>query len=92
MILLNEMEKTWLKELVEAFRALGEKPVHLSEIYNYIEANSRKPLAENWQAILRARIFEYSSDSEAYLGKENLFYSYGDLGNGMWGLREHLKK
>jgi len=84
-------EKIFVKEIIEAFEALGKSPVHLNEIYEYIKENTSKPLTENWQAIIRARIFEHSSDSEAYLGKEDFFYSYGEIGNGMWGLRKNKK-
>ena len=53
-------EKTLVDELIDTFKALGNKPAHYSEIYDYIEMYCSKAKARNQQVILRARIEEHS--------------------------------
>lgn len=79
-------QRTWINDIVSAFIALGGT-AHLSEVYAYIEKN-RSNLSLTWKATVRRTIENYSSDSEAFLGKEDLFYSVNGVRDGMWGLRK----
>ena len=88
---MKEKEKIWVEKIVDVFRILGNRPSHLSEIYDYIEKTNTN-LIETWQATIRGRIEENSSDTDSYIKKRDYFYAFGGLGNGIWGLREHLNE
>lgn len=79
----------WIEDIISAFQALGGK-AHLSAVYAYIEKN-RSDLSMTWKATVRRTIENHSSDSEAFLGKEDLFYSINGEKDGMWGLRRKGK-
>lgn len=77
---------TWKMKLCEALEHLGGE-AHLAEIYKYIEDNYPDGLPKTWQAVIRGILERSSSDSKAYDGKEDLFYSVEGLGEGLWGLK-----
>lgn len=80
---------TWKEELQSALENLGgEAP--LFEIYAYIEQHTDRVLPDSWKAVIRGIIERCSSDSAAYDGQENLFYSAKGLGEGIWGLNNFI--
>lgn len=76
----------WKSFVLQALWKLGGS-AHLSEIYEYVENISDESLPESWQAIIRKTLQQYSSDTESYIGKEDLFASYGA---GVWSIRDRL--
>lgn len=76
-------------KIVQALEALGGVAKY-SELYSYLEKNAIAPLPKKWKASVRARIEENSSDSQAFKGRQDLFYAVNGLGNGVWGLRSNL--
>lgn len=79
----------WKDEIQIALSHLGgEAP--LQEIYDYIENHSQVDLSPNWTATVRGTLERFSSDSKAYGGRNDLFYSVHGLGAGVWGLRDFV--
>ena len=79
---------SWKETIVEALTELGGLS-HYSDLYKNIK-EKKKDLPKSWQAIIRRTIENHSSDSEAYSGKENIFYSVDGIGSGVWGLRNFV--
>ena len=79
----------WKDEIQIALSHLGgEAP--LQEIYDYIENHAHTDLSPNWTATVRGTLERFSSDSKAYGGRGDLFYSVHGLGAGVWGLRDFV--
>lgn len=81
---------TWLEEVVNALKALGGIATY-PEIYGYIKTHTDRQLPPSWKAIVRATIERNSSGSEAFEGKNDLFYSVEGIGKGVWGLRNNFR-
>jgi predicted restriction endonuclease len=81
--------KTWLEDIITAYERLGGV-AHYSAVYKEIE-KIRPNLPESYQAIIRRTVETYSSDSEAFNGKDDIFYSVKGIGKGIWGLRSFLE-
>lgn len=81
---------TWLEDVITAFKNLSGVS-HYSDLYEEVKRIRKKPLPKSWQAIIRRTIESHSSDSEAFLGREDLFYSVKGIGSGIWGLRNFNK-
>lgn len=83
------VERTWAEDLVQYFRELGGE-AHYSDLYRYIEANPRRKLGKEWQAVVRRTIEEHSSDTTIWQNRRlpDLFRSVDGLGAGRWALRE----
>jgi hypothetical protein len=79
---------SWKAEIVNALLFLGAKAT-LPELYKLIESTTNRKLKDNWQATVRQTLQRYSSDSQIYNGKEDLFQN---LGRGYWGLRDPNQK
>jgi hypothetical protein len=80
----------YIDDIIHAFEQLNGI-AHYSDLYEQIQKNATRPLPSSWQAIIRARIEERSSDSKAFLGNDDLFFSVEGLGEGYWGLRSYIK-
>ncbi len=80
---------TWREEVFNAMQSLGGK-AHLSQINDYIELNTKRELSKTWQCTVRRTIEENSSDSDAFKGKYDLFYSVDGKRYGNWGIRSYL--
>ncbi len=65
---------TWKMMLRDALEHLGGE-AHLKDIYKYIEDNFGNSLTAAWKATVRGTLERASSDSKAYDGKDDLFYS-----------------
>jgi len=77
-----ELQYSWKEEVIKALEELGGSGT-LDEIYNYIERNTTRKLADSWKSSVRKTIYLYSSDTEVYLGKEDLFKR---VDKGIWKL------
>jgi len=82
---------TWLKEIIEAFEALGGV-AHYSQVYDYIQRSTSRKLPFSWKAIIRKIVEDHSSDSNNFKGEKDIFYSVEGLGKGVRGLRSKLKE
>jgi len=80
------MKTSWKDEVINAFKRIG-KTAHLSELYKNIELNTSRKLSDSYKAIIRATLERNSSDSEAFNGKDDLFYIVNIKGQGYWGIR-----
>lgn len=82
------MHKTWVEEIVEALEYHNGK-AHLDDIFEYIKDNTSRDLSvlKHPKAHIRNAIERFSSDSEAFNGYVDLFYSVYGKGHGVWGLR-----
>lgn len=88
---IGSLGRSWKEEIATALKALGAE-ASLSEIYDYIEGNTRRRLPKTWKATIRYVLQLNSSDTETFKrGGVDLFQH---LGKGRWGLRnsspEHL--
>ena len=80
--------RSWRDEVMDAIRLLGGKAPY-NEIYQEIQRRQSMDFEENpnWRAAVRQNIEMFSSDSDAFAGKEDIFYSVEGKGRGVWGLR-----
>ena len=81
---------TWLEYIVKAFANLGGV-VSYKQLYDKIILIRYEHFSDSWKAVVRATIERNSSDSLAYGGKNDIFYSVDGLGNGMWGVRNYIE-
>ena len=82
---------TWLEYVVKAFENLGGVASY-KQLYEEILLIRNGKFSDSWKAAVRATIERNSSDSSAYGGKNDIFYSVDGLGNGIWGLREYTSE
>ncbi|MGM9533777.1 MAG: HNH endonuclease [Intestinibacter sp.] len=82
---------TWLEYVIKAFENLGGIASY-KQLYEEIILIRNEEFSDTWKATVRATIERNSSDSSAYGGKNDIFYSVDGLGNGIWGLREYTLK
>lgn len=90
----NNIENTWLEDIVQAFDALGGVAT-LQEINNYIENHSKKEFTKTWKNTVRAVIYAHSSDSKYFLSSstnEDLFTTPEGVGSGVWALRSKIEE
>jgi hypothetical protein len=79
---------TWLEDVIKGLQNLNGV-ASLSDIYKEVRVLRATPHPNSFDAIIRRTIETYSSDSEAFNGKENIFYSADGLGSGVWGLHSY---
>ena len=79
----NIILTSWKKEILDALYSLN-KEATLEQIYVFIEENTDRELTSSWKSSIRKTIYNYSSDVDLYLGKEDLFIH---TGKGKWKLR-----
>lgn len=77
---------TVLEATIQTLKNLGGK-AHYSKIYEEYENVTGYKITKNQQAGIRKCIETHSSDSDAFNGKDDIFYSVYGKGNGVWGLR-----
>lgn len=80
---------TYKEIVIEALKHFGGH-AYYTDIYKYIEDSHKILLPKTWQASVRGTIERASSDSQAYQGREDLFYAVEGLGKGHWGLRDYV--
>lgn len=80
--------KRWIDEVIDVILLLGGQG-HYKDIYAMIENRQVMNLKvnKNWDATVRKTIELHSSDSKAFNGKEDIFYSVNGLLKGVWGIR-----
>lgn len=81
------MGTTWKDEARKALENLGGE-ASLKEIYQEVEKSATKNITRTYQASIREALESNPSDSQAFNGKEDIFYSKG-IGTGIWGLRNN---
>jgi hypothetical protein len=79
---------TWLEDVLSAIDARGGTAT-LSQIYEEV-AKVRSTMPRTFKKTIQRTIHTYSSDSESWNKRADLFYSVGGIRNGMWGLRSML--
>ena len=82
---------TWKNDVVKALKNLGGV-AHRSEILKEIKKIRPDNLNNTWEQTVQRELESHSSDSDAYLKKEDLFYMAEGKGKGVWGLREKIEK
>jgi len=81
---------SWLEEIIQAFENIDEKEVHYKTLYKYIKDNTIRDLPKTWQAIIRRKIQDHSSDSKGFKNNSDIFKSVYDIGHGTWKLRNKI--
>lgn len=81
--------KTWLEEITELLVELGGH-AYYKDIYEKMQERNSVEFVTNkdWKAQVRGTIERFSSDSEYYNGKTDVFYAVEGIGKGHWGLRD----
>lgn len=87
----NDMAVTVLDNIIQAMKNIGGKGSYF-EIYTAYEELTGQILTDGKKAGIRKIIEDYSSDSDNYKGKEDVFYSVAGKGKGVWGLRGYNGK
>lgn len=77
---------TWRDEVKKALINLGGEAA-LKDIYKEVERITNKDITATYTASIREALERNSSNSEAFKGKEDLFYSKG-IRTGIWGIRK----
>lgn len=80
---------TWLEDTIQALENLGGV-AWVGDIYNEVKRMRQESLPLTPDDTIRNAIYTHSSDSSAYKGGPDIFYSKGGLGTGVWGLRSLL--
>jgi len=85
----HRKKRKWIDDVLSGILAIGGKGYY-SEIYKSvkrirIENGNRIP--KSFEAIIRREIENHSSESEAFLGKQDLFTAPKGLGAGYWAVR-----
>lgn len=81
------MAVTWEEDIVQALRNLGGTAKY-ADLYTEIERVRKTPLPRTWQEVVRRTIQTRSSDSQAFDGKQDIFFAVEGVGNRTWGLRD----
>jgi putative restriction endonuclease len=78
---------TWKEDVVKALQNLGGI-AHRSEIQEEVKRIRGDNLNSTWTQTIQRELESYSSDSDAFLKKQDLFYMAEGKGKGVWGLRD----
>lgn len=65
----QEQSNTWLEDITQALVNLGGQAT-LRQIDAEVTRMRREPLPKNWQYVIRVNIYQHSSDSGMFTGKE----------------------
>lgn len=79
---------TILEDVITAMENLGGS-ARYADLYREIE-RIRPNLTPTWQAGVRREIERHSSDSAAWEGRRNVFFTVEGIGRGVWGLRAFI--
>ena len=80
----------WSFIIVEAIDNLGGETTN-AELYDEIKQLGIRDFTNNWKMTVQGTIERHSSDSEAWGGNYDVFYSVQGLGSGIWGLRPQYR-
>ena len=64
---------TWKEDTIQALKNLGGV-AHLSKIHKEVEKLRRGKLNNTWTQTVQRELETYSSDSDAYSGKKDIFF------------------
>jgi hypothetical protein len=64
-----DLSNSWLEDIIQALMNLGGQ-ASLSQIDEEITRIRQEPLPKNWQYVIRVNIYQHSSDSGMFTGKE----------------------
>lgn len=80
---------TWKDEAYEVIKLLGGH-AYFSDIYSLVKERCKVNITSDnsMRASIRDIIQKYSSDSDKFSHKEDLFYAVDGKGNGHWGIRD----
>ncbi len=84
---------TYKDLIIKALKNLGGE-ASLDKIYKEVEKLAEtvnKPLSKTFDATIRATLERYSSDSDVFNGKDDIFY-LKEKGSGIWGIRDFAKE
>ena len=76
---------TWREDIITALERLGGK-AHRSKILEEVKKIRGDNLNNTWEQTVQRELESYSSDSDAFLNKEDIFYMVEGKGEGVWGL------
>jgi hypothetical protein len=79
----------WVDDIAEAFLSIGGGGYY-AEIYDAvrtIRAANKRSIPNSFEEVIRKEIETHSSDSDAFLGREDLFAAPKGKGHGYWRLR-----
>ena len=79
---------TWKQDIITALENLGGI-AHRSKIHDEVSRIRKGNLNNTWTQTIQRELETYSSDSDAYSGREDLFYMAEGKGQGVWGLRNN---
>lgn len=79
---------TWREDIIKALESLGGK-AHRSKILEEVKKIRGENLNNTWEQTVQRELESYSSDSDAYLNREDIFYMVDGKGKGIWGLRKN---
>lgn len=77
---------TWKEDIIKALENLGGV-AHRSKIHEEVSKIREGNLNNTWTQTIQRELETYSSDSDAYAGKDDLFFMAEGKGQGVWGLR-----
>ena len=77
---------TWKEDIIKALENLGGV-AHRSKIHEEVSKIREGNLNNTWTQTIQRELETYSSDSDAYAGREDLFFMAEGKGQGVWGLR-----
>ena len=79
----SKRNSRWLPDLIQAFQAVGGTAT-FQQVYRWIQTN-RRDLPSEWQSLVRATVYQHSSDSPVFkAGELNVFHRKA---RGLWALR-----
>jgi len=82
---------TWKEDIILALKNLNGC-AHLSDIYKEIKKIRKENLNPTFDRTIQRELENYSSDSDAFTKKDDIFYMVEGKGKGVWGLRNYRNK
>jgi hypothetical protein len=80
----DNASSSWLEQVVQALNDLGGQAT-TGQICDQVSRIHPGPLPKSWQSIASLTIYQHSSDTKFFRGKEDLFEK---VGKGEWALRD----
>ncbi|MFC2028574.1 DUF4268 domain-containing protein [Chloroflexota bacterium] len=78
---------TWAEDIIQALKNFNGQAT-LTQIYAETIRLRRQPLPKRWKHIIQDTIYQHSSDTKKYQGKDY----FHKVGTGVWALRENIKQ
>jgi len=79
---------TWKEDTIQALKNLGGV-AHRSKIFKEVSRLRKGKLNSVWINTIQEHMQRFSSDSDYYGGREDIFYMVEGKGKGVWGLRNY---